>query len=224
MHAKPTVDVHGWSVLHYACRSVNETMEKVQFLVDTVKVPVDTRDEDGRTALYPAVQRGDAEVVEFLVERGLSIRDRDKDGNTYLHAVFQMSIHDEMLTFLFKANLAPDLYNTRDGRTPLHLAIDSRLRYFSEDHLVTLIDRTSNINHKDSEGRTPLHMAAYRDASWVVKRLLGKGADKEIKDSKGCKAIDLVPEDGSGETKALLCPEIPTPEIVHSGQGASPED
>ncbi|XP_046561022.1 putative ankyrin repeat protein RF_0381 [Haliotis rubra] len=229
MHAKPTVDVDGLSVLHYACCSVNETMEKVQFLVDTVKVPLDTRDEDGRTALYPAVQTAGLEVVEFLVERGLSIRDRDKDGNTYLHAVFlryEKSTHDELVTFLFKANLDPDLYNTRDGRTPLHLALDSGLWYFFEDHLVTLIDRTSNINHKDSEGRTPLHMAAYRDASWVVKRLLDKGADREIKDSEGCKAIDLVPEDGSGETmKALLSTsELPAREIVYLRQGLSTED
>ncbi|XP_067661064.1 serine/threonine-protein phosphatase 6 regulatory ankyrin repeat subunit C-like [Haliotis asinina] len=215
MNAKPTVDVDGLSVLHYACCSINETMDKVQFLVDTVKVPIDTRDRDGRTALYPAVQTAGLEVVEFLVGRGLSIHDRDKDGNTYLHAVFlryEKSTHDELVKFLFKASLDPDLYNTFDGRTPLHLALDSGLWHFFEDHLVTLIDRTSNINHKDSEGRTPLHMAAYRDASGVVKRLLDKGADKEIKDSDGCKAVELVPDGGSGETKALLCPtKLPTP-------------
>ncbi|XP_071115557.1 serine/threonine-protein phosphatase 6 regulatory ankyrin repeat subunit C-like [Haliotis cracherodii] len=214
MHAKPTVDVDGWSLLHYACFSVSEAMEKVQFLVDTVKVPVDTRDHDGRTVLYPAVQTTGLEVVEFLVERGLSLRDRDNDGNTYLHAVFlrySNSIHDEVVKFLFKANVDPDLYNSRDRRTPLHLALDSGLWHFFEDHMMTLIDRTSNINHRDSEGKTPLHIAAYHDASKFVKRLLDKGADKDIKDSDGCKAIDLIPEGGNGEVKALLSPsELPT--------------
>ncbi|XP_067662753.1 ankyrin-3-like [Haliotis asinina] len=226
MNAKLTVDVDGWSVLHYACCSVDETMEKVQFLVDTVKVPIDTRDEDGRTALYPAVQRGDAEVVEFLVERGLSIRDRDKDGNTYMHAVFnRYSDHDEVVKFLFKANVDADLCNS-EGNTPLHLALDSGLWSLFEDHMMTLIDRTSKMNLRNHEGKTPLHLAAYSDNVTFLKRILDKGADRDIRDSDGCKAIDLVPEDGNGKAmKALLStPELPDREIVYLRQGWYPDD
>ncbi|XP_046554887.1 ankyrin repeat and protein kinase domain-containing protein 1-like [Haliotis rubra] len=171
MHAKPTVDIIGWSVLHSRLLFVNETMEKVQFLVDTVKVPIDTRDEDGRTALYPAVQRGDAEVVEFLVERGLSIRDRDKHGDTYLHAVFvRYSDHDEVVKFLFKANVDADLCNS-EGNTPLHLALDSGLWRLFEDNMMTLIDRTSKMNQRNHEGKTPLHLAAYFDNVTFLKRI-----------------------------------------------------
>ncbi|XP_071115556.1 uncharacterized protein [Haliotis cracherodii] len=224
INAKATVDLDGWSVLHYACCSENG-MEKVQFLVDTMKVPIDTKDSDGRTALYPAVQRGDVEVVEFLVERGLSLRDRDNDGNTYLHEVFlRYNDHDKVVKFLFKANVDADLCN-HQGRTALHLALDSGLWPLFEDHMMTLIDSTSKINQRDFEGKTPLHLAAYSGNTKLLKRLLDKGADKAIKDSEGCKAIELVPEDGDGDLKSLLSTsELPTRQIVYIRPGVSPED
>ena len=54
-----------------------------------------------------------------------------------------------------------------------------------------------------NEGRTALHIAAQEGKTDVVRYLLSKGADLEIKDAGGLKPIDLV---GSGAQSASAPP------------------
>ena len=50
-----------------------------------------------------------------------------------------------------------------------------------------------------NEGRTALHIAAQSGRTDVVRYLLGKGANTEIKDAGGLKAIELVGGDSPGK-------------------------
>jgi palmitoyltransferase len=51
-----------------------------------------------------------------------------------------------------------------------------------------------NINKRDLEGLTPLHLGCMSGNSRVVKRLLLKGADKEIRDNKMMYPRDIARE------------------------------
>jgi len=51
-----------------------------------------------------------------------------------------------------------------------------------------------NINCRDNEGLTPLHLAILSDKTRIIKKLLRKGANKEIKDNKGKTPSDLAIE------------------------------
>lgn len=55
----------------------------------------------------------------------------------------------------------------------------------------------SDKNHKDKEGRTPLHYAAIHDAQIIVGSLIMFGVDTSVKDNFGKTARDLANEKGN---------------------------
>lgn len=59
--------------------------------------------------------------------------------------------------------------------------------------MVLLIKNCANVDVQDERhGRTALHWAAYHDKFEIVKLLVNKGADWNIKDRDGKTALDLV--------------------------------
>ena len=61
-----------------------------------------------------------------------------------------------------------------------------------------------DINKRDNEGLTPLHLGCMSGNSRVVKRLLIKGADKTIKDAHGKTAADIANENDFTNIEKML--------------------
>jgi len=59
----------------------SETLQNCSLTLEDV----DAKGQDGATPLRCAVQQGHARVVEILLSRGATFRDRDEDGLTMLH-------------------------------------------------------------------------------------------------------------------------------------------
>ena len=78
------------------------------------------------------------------------------------------------------------------GSTPLHWACYSQ----SEIALSYILAWDPDINAQDVEGYTPLHLAVRSvdslESTRPVRFLLIRGADKDIKDNRGRKPIDLI--------------------------------
>jgi ankyrin repeat protein len=63
---------------------------------------------------------------------------------------------------------------------------------------------SEGINHPDNEGLTPLHLGSMSGNSRVVKRLLIKGADRNIKDNKGFLPSDIAKENEYTNIERML--------------------
>ncbi|TYB41853.1 DUF5990 family protein [Actinomadura chibensis] len=163
--------------------------------------PVGGRPGDRETPLITAASYGDAEVASVLIEAGADLEavaapdaGGVPGGTALLHAVvFGMT---EVVDVLIAAGARVDSLETAaaagdvagwplDRCTP-----QSRLRalVFAADHQrLDVIDRLvaagTPVNEPDAEwGRLPLHTAAGHGRAAAVRRLLGHGADPDLRD------------------------------------------
>lgn len=65
----------------------------------------------------------------------------------------------------------------------------------------------TNLNAKNSEGQTALHLAAQKGDADIVQALVEGGADLNVKNSKGQTAQDIARRSGNAEIVALLTPQ-----------------
>jgi len=120
---------------------------------------VNAKDKDGKTSIYLATEWGKEETVKVLVRSANSpkadVNIPDKDGNCPLHAAVAIN-HQALTHFLLtEAGARPDVRNNM-GRSPLHVlgekGGDGRV-------LDSLRSQNVDMNSKDNDGNTPLHLA-----------------------------------------------------------------
>jgi ankyrin repeat protein len=88
----------------------------------------------------------------------------------------------------------------KDGKTPLHIAVENNY----EDIIKFLLENKADVNVKDNEGNTPLHIAIKKGNYFVIKELIKFGADKNAKNNKGETPLDLAKELGDEEILNLF--------------------
>ena len=117
-------------------------------------------------------------VVGFLLELGVEVNTKNKDGWAPLHgAVFKghLSVVRTLLDGGANVNAKCECRQYLDGGwTPLLLAVENR-RY---EIVKELLDRGADVNAKENRGKTALMLAKYYDAGPdIVQVLLDRGAD-----------------------------------------------
>jgi len=159
----------------------------------------------GRHALGNAVEAGHEEIVKLLIDSGAEVNLHSESRGAALHAASRNG-HSTILDLLI-ANGADVNLNAIRG-TPLHRAAFSLPRV-EEDVSVEIIEKLltkgADVNAKDpSQGRTPLHQAAFRGRYKSVERLITAGADLNAEDNEGRTPSDLAEQRGHTEIVELL--------------------
>ena len=171
------------------------SMEVVTFLSDYVK-DVNATNKEGRSALAMAVSRNTVEVVKFLIEKGAEVNGIDAKGNSLAYELLNTyrnsknEAFDTKLKVLTKAGL--DVSKTQgDGKTLYHLAVEKQ----NLELLKRLKDFKIDINAKNNDGLTPLHLAAMKAENLdIINYLIAIGADKTLKTDFDETVYDLARE------------------------------
>ncbi|WP_264336588.1 ankyrin repeat domain-containing protein [Wolbachia endosymbiont (group B) of Chorthippus brunneus] len=167
--------------------------------------------------LLAAVKDSDFNEVQGLVNRGANVNAKDKDGKTPLHYASQSIYSLDIVRYLISKGADIDVKN-KDGKTPLDLAtqendtgiaeflkqtqldLDKQLLTAVQDCNLSkaevLVSRGANINTKNDDGYTSLHLAVLKNFRSGIDYLIKEGANIDDKDNIGRAPLHWAARDG----------------------------
>lgn len=186
-------DKHGNTAFMNAASS--NDLKLVEFLSKKLK-DINTINKKGQSALMLAIANNKVGVVEFLLDHKANTTLSDADGNNLVY--YLVDSYSKRNESNFKQKMAllqnhgvklEELKN--DGNTWFHLAVEKN----SSDLLAYSIKFQQDINAKNNEGNTALHVAAMTSKDdALLKYLIKNGAEKDAKTDFEETAYDLAKE------------------------------
>jgi ankyrin repeat protein len=174
-------DDHGDTPLHVLV-SLNRKPETVRTLldgkVDNNIVDISARNVTGQTPLYLAVHESRIELIPLLLSRGSDIFAADNSGVTPFD--YAMRLKGPVLDAL----ITPETARQKDsaGNTILHLAVKNRGDALT---IGKILDQNNDINTRNRDGDTALHIAARTNQKESGEYILSKGANIFYANSAG---------------------------------------
>ena len=209
--------------------------ETVRYLVGLKDVNVNHKADDDWSALFNAVLRNHADVVEVLIDAGADIETTDEQGCSPLHwacrsgalavviilvaagagACVTCNFGDTCLMFAaryghtetvrFLVGLS-QAHGSHKSDDGYSAVLEVAVELNHADVMQVLIDAGADIEVKGNDGRSPLLVASQCGNPQVVKVLVKAGADVCVTDSQGHTCLTTAASLGHTETmRTLLC-------------------
>lgn len=180
-----------------AIRSCEE-IDILEKLVDVLKIDLNYTDIYNRSLVLEVVESKNVEVFKFLLEREVSLTDRDlRNGRTMFHVCASKGC-------VKIANLIKDKYlvNLEDYlmKIPIFYAVEGS----KSDMAKWLIIKGSDLKKKDKDGNTILHKVAENDLEEVAEILIKKQVDVNAQNNNKETPLFLSILAGTSITSILL--------------------
>ena len=178
-------DREGNYVIHIAV--IGNLLPIVQYLIEKQNVDVNIKGYEDKTPLHYACESGYIQIAEYLIYKGAKIYCTDINDDSEIHLASKRG-HLQMVQYLIeKQNID---VNTKgyEKRTPLHYACEKGYLQIVE----YLISKGANIEEKDIDGNTPLHIANLNFINdEISKFLISHGANKDALNNHNMKPSEM---------------------------------
>jgi ankyrin repeat protein len=166
----------------------------------TAGAKVNTLNEDGYSALLYAVEKGNFNIVKFLVSKGADVNlTPDYDCDSPPLVVAAKRGYSEIFGYLLDNKAKIDKKDCK-GASALHYSA-----FYNDTLLIRLLLRYKvNVNDSTYNGETPIMMAASNGSLEAVNELIKAGADVNKSDLKGFTPLMLACQNGHYEIALSL--------------------
>ncbi|MCL2804992.1 MAG: ankyrin repeat domain-containing protein [Treponema sp.] len=166
-------DYKGWTPIYYAARNKNPDIFKLF-------VELDKRLLEDKPLFHFIANSSDPNIIPWLEKSKIDINKTDSNtGAVLLHAA---AMNDDATNFkkLIEAGAKTDI-TINEGDTIMHFAATNPNLVFVHDIIDILLEKGADIHAVNTNGETPLHIAAEEnDYSFNIQCLLEKGAITDI--------------------------------------------
>lgn len=175
-------------------------------MVKKYPTAVEQQDYFGWTPVHYAAHFGLQDVIKlFLRDRKSLTYKKDEEGMSAFHLASKKG-QDGIMEVLIE--LCPDIFesSTSNGQTALHVAVTSRQKK-AVDCLLKERAVLGVLNKQDTDGNTPLHLAAILEDYEILSTLLNdKRLEGNAVNKDGLTAMDII----------LSCKELQEPQKVRN--------
>jgi ankyrin repeat protein len=167
-------DETGNTPLHLAAQMGHKAV--CEQLIATKKVGINVKNNFGLTALDKTVEKGNPDLVAYLLACEADFTAQDETGNTPLHLA-ALKGHKAVCEQLVATKRVDVNAQNHINKTALHFAAEKS----DVELMAYLLAHGANVTAQDRSGVTPLHIAVKREDIRLVKLLLKAGARPNIK-------------------------------------------
>ena len=199
-------DMNNSTALHEVAR-VNDTAA-VEFLLKN-KANVNAKDADGNMPAHKAAEQAEIAILDMLIKNGADLKIKNNNGRTIPEALLMSAVTGVIaavgnqggnatvpgprdLEAIKKALALGANVNTVFTDMNNSTALHEVARVNDTAAVEFLLKNKANINAKDSDGNTPVLIAANLGNEKMIALLQKNGADLKIKNNEGKTVQDLL--------------------------------
>ena len=170
------------NILHLACSQGG--FEVVKLLAE-LSFRQDIKNKEGKLPLHIACEKNSLALARLVSsQKDLDLSCKDSDENTPLHLACQ-SGNAELIQFLIQDKHCDQNVLNKKRQLPLHITCKQ-----GNIELAKLVSsEVVNMNTRDTEGNTPLHIACLNGQDIVISELMSFGASVNATNKKGMVCI-----------------------------------